>query len=666
MISKKNLQKLANIFQAKRGNKTLALDLTNLDPIHSDEHSDEHLDEHLDTSFIDLVIDDDVTSFGLNNQICNPKIIQIMNTIAGISIQTIQPPRMVVVGTQSSGKSSILNGIMGIEILPTGKNMVTRCPLVLELDRGDTDTAIFGRYQDNGTFQEISRHNLQDPKTFDQIHNEIERITVENAGEEMNITPIPIYLRITGPNVPTMTLVDLPGLTMVAREDDGQPADIKQQIRKLVVDFISEPNTIIMCCMAARSDLETDMALDLVKEIDQEGKRTIGILTKVDLMNRDSNVTDYLTNRCSKNLKLKYQYYAVRNKTSQERTLQEARHAEKEFFYNHPLYGNLKNKVGTDVVSRELSNILMKRIQEALPEIKMKINKEKNALEKELKDIGTHIPIDNVNETLGVLDTVLLSRLACRFNLELNAAGTQGIYGSRLRQIFCDYRKRIRSNYVVPTIEELKHIICNSQGNHMDFAVSPITIVEHCMLNGAFRTMAKDSEDLVSQVIDLLTDLASVIISKEKISLRFPAFIDEINILMNEYVWDRRKTLGVIEDLIDVESSYLWTENENFRKTLTNTPTEPDELVEHIQNLCRTYMDTVHDTFGNIVPKICMKYLVCESQKLDQICKQHLQHYSLDRIQFLLSEDGALVDKRNELIGRFDKLKTARNILANY
>ena len=108
---------------------------------------------------------------------------------------------------------------------------------------------------------------------------------------------------------------------MVACTDKGQPKDIKDKIRHLVGSYINHKNTIILAVMPARTDLEADIALDLIKQYDPKGIRTIGILTKVDLMNDNTDIVKYLENNVSKDLQLKYGYYAVRNRTPKEAKL---------------------------------------------------------------------------------------------------------------------------------------------------------------------------------------------------------------------------------------------------------------------------------------------------------------------------------------------------------
>ena len=231
----------------------------------------------------------------------NQEILEIGSILNSLSVTNkdinIEVPRIVVVGTQSSGKSSVINRILKMDILPVGKQMVTRTPLHLELIMTNKNNALleFGHFLYGG-WKATKKIELDilDP-TNEQVSivkNTIEKITNEKAGNNKNISDKPIYIRVYSPNVPNLSLIDLPGLTMVACKDKGQPEDIKEQIRALVGKYIKTPQTIILAVMAARSDLETDMGLDLIKKYDPSGIRTIGVISKVDLMNKGSDVCD--------------------------------------------------------------------------------------------------------------------------------------------------------------------------------------------------------------------------------------------------------------------------------------------------------------------------------------------------------------------------------------
>ena len=117
---------------------------------------------------------------------------------------------------------------------------------------------------------------------FNKIREEIVRDTEAKTGRNAGISPQPINLRIFSPNVLTLTLVDLPGLTKVPVGD--QPRDIEKQIRDMLMKYITKPACIILAVTPANTDLANSDGLKMAREVDPEGQRTIGVLTKVDLM----------------------------------------------------------------------------------------------------------------------------------------------------------------------------------------------------------------------------------------------------------------------------------------------------------------------------------------------------------------------------------------------
>jgi dynamin 1-like protein len=117
---------------------------------------------------------------------------------------------------------------------------------------------------------------------FNKIRAEIVRDTEAKTGRNVGISPHPINLCIFSPNVLTLTLVDLPGLTKVPVGD--QPKDIEKQIRDMLFKYISKPACIILAVTPANTDLANSDGLKMAREVDPEGTRTIGVLTKVDLM----------------------------------------------------------------------------------------------------------------------------------------------------------------------------------------------------------------------------------------------------------------------------------------------------------------------------------------------------------------------------------------------
>jgi replication fork clamp-binding protein CrfC len=117
---------------------------------------------------------------------------------------------------------------------------------------------------------------------FNKIRGEIVRDTEAKTGKNAGISPLAINLRIYSPNVLTLTLVDLPGLTKVPVGD--QPRDIEKQIRDMIMKFIQKPSCIILAVTPGNADLANSDGLKMAREVDPEGTRTIGVLTKIDLM----------------------------------------------------------------------------------------------------------------------------------------------------------------------------------------------------------------------------------------------------------------------------------------------------------------------------------------------------------------------------------------------
>lgn len=254
--------------------------------------------------------------------------------------------------------------------LPRGTGIVTRRPLILQLinraasnlPKAETNgvpadgkeiktTDKESNIDEWGEFLHIPGQKFYD---FNKIREEIVRETESKTGRNAGISPAPINLRIFSPNVLTLTLVDLPGLTKVPVGD--QPKDIERQIKEMVVKQISKPNAIILAVTAANTDLANSDGLKLAREVDPEGQRTIGVLTKVDLMDEGTDVVDILAGRI---IPLRLGYVPVVNRGQKDietkKAISYALEAEKNFFENHRAYRNKSSYCGTPYLARKLN-----------------------------------------------------------------------------------------------------------------------------------------------------------------------------------------------------------------------------------------------------------------------------------------------------------------------
>ena len=600
----------------------------------------------------------------------------VLNSIFQNNESGIEIPRLVVVGSQSSGKSSLLNGILSIDLLPTGKNMVTRTPLHLELIPHMTqNVAIFGNYR-NGTWIKEKQFTITLPTPTEEqktmVRNEIQNQTAKRAGNDMNVSKQPIYLRILAKNIPNLTLIDLPGLTMVACTDRGQPKDIKQQIRDMVGSYISSPKSIILAVMPARTDLEADIALDLIKEYDPEGDRTIGVLTKVDLMNENTDISSYLENKVSKDLQMKYGYFAIRNRTTKESgeiTLQEGYVKEREFFRNHIIYGKMKtDTLGIPNMTNKISEILIQNIKDSLPHLLNKIENKVVEVSKVLVDLGTSIPESEEGKASQI--HLLVSEFSRNVIKTINDRGVILNTGRNIKKQFIGYRQELvdlnpfnETNY---NEEYIKEAIENCEGNHMTFPSPPIEVLEQCLQDPKHKPiqlLIEPSLKCSHQIGQELISLVDKLLSHTKLS-RFPNLIQKIRSeLITKILSEYAKITNLkIKESVYIEESYIWTDDYEFRNKLESLVELNRVGHDNIRILLEYYYATVIHTISQVVPKIIMHFLVnnLEKELSGTFYERVVSDTSLDE---LLQEESEIAKKRRHFKAEKIKLETAKKTI---
>lgn len=305
-------------------------------------------------------------------------LIRIVNKLQDAFTQMGTPfgidlPQIAVVGGQSAGKSSVLENFVGRDFLPRGSGIVTRRPLILQLVNDN---------QEYGEFLHLRGKIFAD---FDEIRREIEAETERTTGSNKGISPIPINLRIHSPQVLNLTLIDLPGMTRVAVGD--QPADIETQIRDMVLSFIRKESCLILAVTAANQDLATSDALKIAKEVDPEGLRTIGVLTKLDLMDQGTDAREILENKL---LPLRRGYVGVVNRSQRDidgrKDIKAALEAERRFFLSNPAYRAMADRMGTSHLQKVLNQQLTNHIRDTLPALRDKLQRQLQTLEKEVEE----------------------------------------------------------------------------------------------------------------------------------------------------------------------------------------------------------------------------------------------------------------------------------------
>lgn len=207
------------------------------------------------------------------------KLIEVRNILKTIdhNSEELVLPSIVVIGSQSSGKSSVLEAIVGHEFLPKGNNMVTRRPIELTLVHVAPDQAPADGVVEYGEFPGSGMGKITD---FTRIQKLLYDMNMAVPQEEC-VSDQPIELHIYSPHVPDLSMIDLPGYVQLSSMD--QPDELREKISALCDRYIKAPNIVLAVC-AADVDLANSPALRASRRVDPHGERTIGVVTKMDLV----------------------------------------------------------------------------------------------------------------------------------------------------------------------------------------------------------------------------------------------------------------------------------------------------------------------------------------------------------------------------------------------
>ncbi|KAB0403505.1 hypothetical protein E2I00_002447, partial [Balaenoptera physalus] len=313
--------------------------------------------------------------------------IDLIDSLRALGVeQDLALPAIAVIGDQSSGKSSVLEALSGVA-LPRGSGIVTRCPLVLKLKKLVNEDEWKGKVSFRDKETEISDAS--------QVEKEISEAQVAIAGEGTGISHELISLEVSSPHVPDLTLIDLPGITRIAV--GNQPADIEYQ------------ETINLVVVPANVDIATTEALRMAQEVDPQGDRTIGILTKPDLVDKgtEDKVVDVVRNLV---FHLKKGYMIVKCRGQQDiqhqLSLTKALQKEQDFFENHAHFRDLleEGRATVPCLAERLTTELITHICKSLPLLENQIKESHQRITEELQKYGLDIPEDESGKMFFLID----------------------------------------------------------------------------------------------------------------------------------------------------------------------------------------------------------------------------------------------------------------------
>ncbi|XP_046694820.1 dynamin-1a isoform X11 [Silurus meridionalis] len=462
-------------------------------------------------------------------------------------------PQIAVVGGQSAGKSSVLENFVGKDFLPRGSGIVTRRPLVLQLINSPTEFA---------EFLHCKGKKFTD---FDEVRQEIEAETDRATGQNKGISPVPINLRVYSPNVLNLTLVDLPGMTKVPVGD--QPADIEHQIKEMLMQFVTKDNCLLLAVSPANSDLANSDALKIAKEVDPQGLRTIGVITKLDLMDEGTDARDILENKL---LPLRRGYIGVVNRSQKDidgrKDITAAMAAERKFFLSHPAYRHLADRMGTAYLQKALNQQLTNHIRDTLPGLRSKLQSQLLSIEKEVEEYKNFRPDDPSRKTKALLQMV--QQFSVDFEKRIEGSGDQiETYelsgGARINRIF---HERFPFELVKMEFDEkelrkeISYAIKNIHGIRTGLFTPDLAF--EAIVKKLIQKLKSPCLKCIDMVVSELT--STIRKCSEKLA-QYPMLREEMERIVTQHIRDREgRTKEQVMLLIDIELAYMNTNHEDF------------------------------------------------------------------------------------------------------
>ncbi|GJZ24623.1 dynamin-related protein 1C [Tanacetum coccineum] len=571
-------------------------------------------------------------------------------------------PTVAVVGGQSSGKSSVLESVVGRDFLPRGSGIVTRRPLVLQLHKIERGT-------EYAEFLHNPRKKFTD---FAAVRKEIEDETERMTGKSKAISNRPIHLSIYSPNVVNLTLIDLPGLTKVAVE--GQPESIVEDIENMVRSYVEKPNCIILAISPANQDIATSDAIKLAKEVDP----SVGVVP----LGRDRTFGVVLEGR---SYRLQHPWVGIVNRSQADINknvdMIVARRKEQEYFESSPIYGHLAPKMGSVYLAKLLSKHLESVIRQKIPSLISLINKNIDDINAELDRIGRPIGADGGAQLYTILELCRAFDRVFKEHLDGGRPGGDRIYGVFDHQLPAALKKLPLDRHL--STSNVRKVVSEADG-YQPHLVAPEQGYRR-LIDGSLGFFKGPAEATVDAVHFVLKELVRKSIAETVELRRFPSLQADIAAASNEslekYRDESRKT---VNRLVEMESTYLTVEF--FRKIHESELRPPkddkhsndkhsnrpppnaavdrydDQHFRRIGSNVSAYIGMVCDTLKNTIPKAVVYCQVREARRsLLNLFYTQVGRKEKEQLGRMLDEDPSLMEKRETLAKRLQLYKSARD-----
>jgi len=604
------------------------------------------------------------------------KVITLVDELRDIGVQQyINLPKIAVLGTQSSGKSSLLESIVGLDFLPRGDGVVTRRPLELRLSHvPNSDQPPYAVFE----VQKDVKYT-----DFDKVREKIEKLTDEVAGKNKGIVNDPIILHVYSHSCPDLTLIDLPGITRIPLAQSDQKEDIEKITKNMAAHYCKEERTIILCVIPANQDMSTSDGLQMARELDKSGERTIGVITKIDIMDKGTNAKKALMGL---EIPLKQGFVGVKGRSQQDindkMKVKRALELEKLFFANHTVYSTMPpGFCGTDNLTGKLTKVFFQHIKKSLPEVLKEITIKIKDCEERLKYLGTPLP-KNQKEKLHLLWNMITSfvenfknSISGKYNAKHQVKVMSELSGgAKIKMMFGElYSNYLEQNYRATsdyTDKEIQKAIIIHQGDTIPGFPSFDAFL--FLLHPLLDKLKEPAVELLNTVYGFLEEIAQGIMTK--LFHRFPQLIDSIGESVTRVLQkERENTRRIVDSIIESEQQYLFTNDQDYLTNRTNLipkagegPAKPVDsetlFVTELRNRIDSFFKIVVRNMRDSIPKTVGYFMVRAAQDNMQF-QLYEEVNKNEELMALLSEPANITMERETLTKTLEVLTKARKAI---
>jgi len=514
-----------------------------------------------------------------------------------MKIKKFNAPQILCVGTQTSGKSSLVNNIIGYELLPTGDNMVTRTPLNVSLTNGPSNTLTLF-YIENGKKFTTYRCKFSECD-IPHLQNQISEATDAITGGKFLISPSILYLEIVSLNVEDMVIIDLPGLITIARTKDGQPESMVNDIKELIKSQLTSNRVFVIAVIQSKVDLETDAGLGLIKELGGEYKmETIGVLTKPDLLDQRSlaKFENIFLNNIVEDLQVDNGYYVINNFKPNDAAWYASFFGKKSAIITQKKYGVFNFK---QAIKKHIGKFLKGHSHEVRKDLIIT----RNFLMKNRPSLNNTVEESSSKLLYMITVTYILHRILCE---SFNSTGNMVNIGGNIRDIFESFTYECNNmdpfNKNILSDEKLNQIIKNFDGYLPSHTKKINLIVNKCIADEdtqPIKKIMRNVDKCVNTLIETIMKLTKSALAKSKVDI-YPYELNSYNVNMQEYpklidfvldktteIFDKytKNTLLMINSQLSIHEISAWVSKTDIEYVQAQAMNElTDDMVNNLEN----------------------------------------------------------------------------------